>query len=64
MYSAIELRGLYLDAYMTERIMRQAYIWSFGCALLDCGVWVTMHERGRIEFRRESQRLEVSVETH
>ncbi|KAI1353909.1 kinase-like domain-containing protein [Xylaria sp. FL0043] len=53
MYSAPELCGLDPDVHMAERITWQADIWSFGCVLLDCGVWMTMHERGRIQFRKE-----------
>ncbi|KAI3328771.1 hypothetical protein F4824DRAFT_391140 [Ustulina deusta] len=53
MYSAPELCGIDPEIHMSERISWQVDMWSFGCVLLDCGVWMTMHERGRIEFREE-----------
>ncbi|KAI1429688.1 kinase-like domain-containing protein [Xylaria sp. FL1777] len=53
MYSAPELCRIDPEVQMADRITWQADIWSFGCVLLDCGVWMAMHERGRREFLRE-----------
>ncbi|KAI0534461.1 kinase-like domain-containing protein [Xylaria digitata] len=52
-YSAPELSCVDLGIHMDERVSWQADIWSFGCVLLECGVWMTMHERGRIDFQNE-----------
>ncbi|KAK5626557.1 hypothetical protein RRF57_002272 [Xylaria bambusicola] len=53
MYSAPELCGIDDEVHMAEKITWSADIWSFGCVLLDFGVWMALHERGRIEFRKE-----------
>ncbi|KAI8625923.1 kinase-like domain-containing protein [Xylariaceae sp. FL1651] len=53
MYSAPELCGTDSKILMTDRISWPADIWSFGCVLLDCAVWMALHERGRIDFRKE-----------
>ncbi|KAI1131151.1 kinase-like domain-containing protein [Nemania abortiva] len=53
MYSAPELCRIYQEVHMEGRVTWQADIWSFGCVLLECGVWMTLHERGRIEFREQ-----------
>ncbi|TGJ77569.1 hypothetical protein E0Z10_g10702 [Xylaria hypoxylon] len=49
-YSAPELCYIDSEVYMAEPVSWQADIWSFGCVLLDCGVWMIMGERGRIDF--------------
>ncbi|KAI0104993.1 kinase-like domain-containing protein [Nemania sp. FL0031] len=53
MYSAPELCRIYPEVHMEGLVTCQADIWSFGCVLLESGVWMALHERGRIEFRQE-----------
>ncbi|KAI0420959.1 kinase-like domain-containing protein [Xylaria grammica] len=53
MYSAPELCNIDSEVTMSGRVSWQADIWSFGCVLLDCGVWMALHERGRVDFRNE-----------
>ncbi|KAI0505226.1 kinase-like domain-containing protein [Xylaria bambusicola] len=53
MYSAPELCAIDDEVHMAEKITWGADIWSFGCVLLDFGVWMALHERGRIAFRKE-----------
>ncbi|KAF2971549.1 hypothetical protein GQX73_g1986 [Xylaria multiplex] len=53
MYSAPELSCIDQGIHMDECVSWQADIWSFGCVLLECGVWMTLHERGRIDFKNE-----------
>ncbi|KAI1361677.1 hypothetical protein F5Y08DRAFT_12661 [Xylaria arbuscula] len=52
-YSAPELCALDLDVAMAENITWGVDIWSFGCVLLDFGVWMVFHERGRLKFKKE-----------
>lgn len=53
MYSAPELCDIDQEVFMPENITWGVDIWSFGCVLLDCGVWMALHERGRLKFRKE-----------
>ncbi|KAJ8131241.1 hypothetical protein O1611_g2385 [Lasiodiplodia mahajangana] len=53
MYSSPEMCRIFRDIPMDGQITWQADIWSFGCVLLDCGVWMALHDRGRTEFRMQ-----------
>ncbi|KAI1176695.1 kinase-like domain-containing protein [Nemania sp. FL0916] len=53
MYSAPEISAwTQSDQDLQRMISWQSDIWSFGCVLCELAVWMTMFERGRIEFRQ------------